>query len=64
ELLANKDTTIATEDSLVFKARVSNHELSELTFLNHYLTTFQSGSPQEMLRMLHELVPEFNSPKM
>jgi FlaA1/EpsC-like NDP-sugar epimerase len=64
ELLANKDTTIATEDSLVFKARVSNHELSELTFLNHYLTTFQSGSPQEMLKLLHELVPEFNSPKV
>ncbi len=64
ELLANKDTTIPTEDKLVFKAQVSNHELSELTFLNHYLTTFQSGSPQEMLRLLHELVPEFNSPKM
>ena len=64
ELLANKDTTIPTEDKLVFKAQVSNHELSELTFLNHYLTTFQSGSPQEMLKLLHELVPEFNSPKM
>ena len=64
ELLANKDTTIPTEDKLVFKAQVSNHELSELTFLNHYLTTFQNGSPQEMLRLLHELVPEFNSPKM
>ncbi|HPE93859.1 MAG TPA: nucleoside-diphosphate sugar epimerase/dehydratase, partial [Sphaerochaeta sp.] len=46
ELLANKDTTIPTEDKLVFKAQVSNHELSELTFLNHYLTTFQNGSPQ------------------
>ena len=64
ELLANKDTTIPTEDKLVFKAQVSNHELSELTFLNHYLTTFQNGSPQEMLKLLHELVPEFNSPKM
>ena len=60
ELLANKDTTIPTEDKLVFKAQVSNHELSELTFLNHYLTTFQNGSPQEMLRLLHELVPEFS----
>jgi len=60
ELLANKDTTIATEDKLVFKAQVSNHELSELTFLNHYLTTFQNGSPDEMLAMLHQLVPEFS----
>ena len=60
ELLANKDTTIPTEDKLVFKAQVSNHELSELTFLNHYLTTFQNGSPQEMLRLLHGLVPEFS----
>ncbi|WP_245523793.1 polysaccharide biosynthesis protein [Sphaerochaeta globosa] len=64
ELLANKDTTIATEDKLVFKAQVSNHELSELTFLNHYLTTFQNGNPDEMLAMLHQLVPEFNNPKM
>ena len=64
ELLANKDTTIPTEDKLVFKAQVSNHELSELTFLNHYLTTFQNGNPDEMLAMLHQLVPEFNNPKM
>ncbi|WP_425358143.1 polysaccharide biosynthesis protein [Sphaerochaeta globosa] len=63
ELLANKDTTIATEDKLVFKAQVSNHELSELTFLNHYLTTFQNGNPDEMLAMLHQLVPEFKGSK-
>ena len=64
ELLANKDTTIPTEDKLVFKAQVGSHELSEVTFLNHYLTTFQNGNPDEMLAMLHQLVPEFNNPKM
>ena len=64
ELLANKDTTIPTEDTLVFKAMVNNHELSELTFLNHYLPTFTSGTPQQMLQMLHQLVPEFKDPRM
>jgi FlaA1/EpsC-like NDP-sugar epimerase len=64
ELLANKDTTIPTEDSLVFKARVDNHALSELTFLNHYLNTFSSSTPEQMLAKLHELVPEFKDPRM
>nr|WP_321305869.1 nucleoside-diphosphate sugar epimerase/dehydratase [uncultured Sphaerochaeta sp.] len=64
ELLANKDTTIATEEKLVFKAKVNNHTISELSFLNHYLTAFDKSAPEEMLKMLHELVPEFKDPKM
>ncbi len=64
ELLANKDTTIPTEESLVFKAKVNNHTISELSFLNHYLTAFEKSAPQQMLKMLHELVPEFRDPRM
>ncbi|MGD9927955.1 MAG: polysaccharide biosynthesis protein [Sphaerochaeta sp.] len=64
ELLANKDTTIPTEEKLVFKAKVNNHTISELSFLNHYLTAFEKSTPEEMLKMLHELVPEFKGPKM
>jgi FlaA1/EpsC-like NDP-sugar epimerase len=64
ELLANKDTTIPTEEKLVFKAKVDNHTISELSFLNHYLTSFEKSAPEVMLKMLHELVPEFKDPKM
>jgi FlaA1/EpsC-like NDP-sugar epimerase len=64
ELLANKDTTIPTEEKLVFKAKVNNHTISELSFLTHYLTAFEKGSPEQMLAMLHELVPEFKDPKL
>ena len=63
ELLANKDTTIPTEDKLVFKAKLDNHTLSELSFLNHYYTVFSANSPEDMLIKLHELVPEFISAK-
>jgi FlaA1/EpsC-like NDP-sugar epimerase len=63
ELLANKDTTIPTEDKLVHRAKLNNHELSELTFLNHYYTVFNGSSPIDMLQKLHELVPEFISAK-
>ncbi|NCC64921.1 MAG: polysaccharide biosynthesis protein, partial [Spirochaetia bacterium] len=63
ELLANKDTTIPTEDNLVHRAKLNNHELSELTFLNHYYTVFNGSSPIDMLEKLHELVPEFISAK-
>ncbi len=64
ELLADADTTIPTEEKLVFKAKVEAQKLSELSFLNHYLTGFQTESPEGMLKMLHELVPEFKDPKM
>lgn len=64
ELLADKDTTIPTDDPLVFKAKVNNHYFSEETFLNEHYDIFASGDKEELLKHLHELVPEFNEPGM
>ncbi|MCK9547379.1 MAG: polysaccharide biosynthesis protein, partial [Sphaerochaeta sp.] len=62
ELLADNDTTIATEDSLVFKARVNHHTITEEEFITDHLPIFQeSNDPKEMLTSLHILVPEFVS---
>ncbi|MDY0288991.1 MAG: nucleoside-diphosphate sugar epimerase/dehydratase [Sphaerochaeta sp.] len=58
ELLANKDTTIPTEDKLVFKAKVDKATLEkeELRLLIDSLT---EKSPEELVTILHGLVPEF-----
>ncbi len=64
ELLADKDTTIPTDDPLVFKAKVNNNIFSEETFLNEHYDIFASGDKEELLKHLHELVPEFNEPGM
>jgi len=59
ELLADKDTTMPTDDPLVFKAKVNNNIFSEETFLNEHYDVFASGEKEELLKHLHELVPEF-----
>ncbi len=64
ELLADKDTTIPTDDPLVFKAKVNNNIFSEEKFLKEHYDVFASGEKEELLRHLHELVPGFNEPGM
>jgi FlaA1/EpsC-like NDP-sugar epimerase len=59
ELLADKDTTIPTNDPLVFKAKVNNNIFSEEKFLKEHYDIFASGDKEELLKHLHELVPEF-----
>jgi FlaA1/EpsC-like NDP-sugar epimerase len=62
ELLADNDTTIATEDKLVFKAKVNGYGITEEMFITDHLPIFQeNGDTQQMLASLHALVPEFNS---
>lgn len=64
ELLADKDTTIPTDDPLVFKAKVNNNIFSEEKFLKEHYGIFASGDKEELLKHLHELVPEFAEPRM
>ena len=64
ELLADKDTTIPTDDPLVFKAKVNNNIFSEEKFLKEHYGIFASGDKEELLKHLHELVPEFTEPRM
>lgn len=64
ELLADKDTTIPTGDPLVFKAKVNNNIFSEEKFLKEHYGIFASGDKEELLKHLHELVPEFTEPRM
>lgn len=59
ELLADSDTTIPTDDELVFKAKLNNHVITEEEFITEYLPVFTSNEPKEMLAALHRLVPEF-----
>jgi len=62
ELLADNDTTIATPDKLVFKAKVNGYSITEEKFVTDHLPIFQeNGDTQQMLASLHALVPEFNS---
>lgn len=62
ELLANKDTTIPTEDKLVFKAKVDKAKIEEkeLTLL---IDSLPEKSPEELVEILHGLVPEFEGMK-
>ena len=62
ELLADNDTTIATPDKLVFKAKVNGYSITEEMFITDHLPIFQDNTdPKEMLASLHTLVPEFIS---
>ncbi|HPZ15915.1 MAG TPA: nucleoside-diphosphate sugar epimerase/dehydratase [Sphaerochaeta sp.] len=62
ELLADSDTTIPTQDKLVFKAKVNGYSISEEEFVTTYLPVFEhSNDPKEMLATLHHMVPEFTS---
>ncbi len=61
ELLADSDTTISTEDKLVFKAKVNGNHITEDQFIKDYLPTFQQADPQELLESLKILVPEFTN---
>lgn len=64
ELLANKDTTIPTEDKLVFKAKVDNTKLIEEDKLKELIDSLTEKSPQELVKTLHELVPEFEGTRV
>jgi FlaA1/EpsC-like NDP-sugar epimerase len=58
ELLATKDTTIPTEDTLVFKAKVKQAKLLEEE-LTQLVNSLPEKSPEELVEILHGLVPEF-----
>ena len=58
ELLANKDTTIPTEEKLVFKAKVDKAKIEEKE-LTQLIDSLTEKSPEELVKILHGLVPEF-----
>ena len=58
ELLANKDTTIPTEDKLVFKAKVDKVIIKEEELIQ-LVDSLTEKSPEELVEILHGLVPEF-----
>lgn len=58
ELLANKDVTLATEDKLVFKAKLDNHVLKPEVFQPIY-DTLNKETTEVLLCELQTLVPEF-----
>ncbi|HKM05619.1 MAG TPA: SDR family NAD(P)-dependent oxidoreductase, partial [Sphaerochaeta sp.] len=58
ELLANKDTTIPTEEKLVFKAKVDKAKIEEKE-LTQLIDSLTEKSPEELVEILHGLVPEF-----
>ena len=64
ELLADHDSTIATEDPMVFQAKVNNGIFAEEEFLNHHYPIFEAGSQKELLELLQKLVPEFSQQRM
>ncbi|HZK19114.1 MAG TPA: polysaccharide biosynthesis protein [Treponemataceae bacterium] len=57
ELLANKDNTIPTANSYIFKAQVSG-ELEKESFFEQ-MHGIEHKSPHSLLRWLHQIVPEF-----
>ncbi|MBI9096757.1 MAG: polysaccharide biosynthesis protein [Sphaerochaeta sp.] len=63
ELLANKDTTIPTEDKLVFKAKVKKSKMEEQE-LSQLITSLPEKSPEELVEILHGLVPEFEGTRV
>ena len=64
ELLADNDSTIATEDPLVFQAKVNNGLFTEEEFLNEHFDIFAGGEKKEVIKLLHDLVPEFTEQRM
>ena len=64
ELLADHDSTIATEDPMVFQAKVNNGTFAEEEFLSHHYPIFEAGNQKELLELLQKLVPEFSQQRM
>ncbi|WP_320128751.1 nucleoside-diphosphate sugar epimerase/dehydratase [uncultured Sphaerochaeta sp.] len=62
ELMASKDTTIPTEDKLVFKAKLENHVLTPEAFQPIYDALYDD-STETLLEELQQLVPEFTYEK-
>lgn len=58
ELLANKDNTIATDNKLIFKAKLSKTTLDFDDF-KEKLSTINSTSPEELKTWVQNTVPEF-----
>jgi hypothetical protein len=58
--LADKDLTLATEDRLVFKAKLSANVMDKNFFLQVY-ERLGSSSTAEIYKDLQALVPEFSS---
>lgn len=58
ELLADKDTTIPTDNEKVFKAKVTGTLKKEQ--LDDMLSTIESATPDELVEKLESLIPEFH----
>lgn len=58
ELLAKEDTTIPTDDKLVFKARLNDHKLNSEEFKEFY-SDINTYSDLELEEKLKHFVPEF-----
>jgi FlaA1/EpsC-like NDP-sugar epimerase len=59
ELLADKDNTIATDNKLIFKAKLSNNTLNTKTFLEK-LSKISIAESDVLKAWVKEIVPEFN----
>ena len=59
ELLANKDNTIPTENQKIFKAKV-NPAVFEGTSLETFIANLSGKSPDELVWILEDTVPEFH----
>ena len=58
ELLAKEDTTIPTDDKLVFKAKLNDHKLDKDEFLSFY-NTMNTYTDLQLEEKLKQFVPEF-----
>ena len=58
ELLAKEDTTIPTDDKLVFKAKLNDHKLDEDEFIQFY-NTINTYTDLQLEEKLKYFVPEF-----
>ena len=58
ELLAKEDTTIPTDDKLVFKAKLNDHKLDEIEFKD-FIKNIDSYTDLELEGKLESFVPEF-----
>lgn len=59
ELLADKDNTIPTESERIFKAKVIKDERFTSDFVTDLVAKIPSMDSDSLVRLLHELVPEF-----
>lgn len=58
ELLAKEDTTIPTDDKLVFKAKLNDHKLDWDKFIQ-FCSSFDTYTDTELEKKLNHFVPEF-----